>query len=345
MELISGCGDDSFAGRTELDDTIAVQEATAAGIHSVKKLMTIISQQRQSRDEEASSSRGPSELEALADTAMNKFKRVISLLDRPRIGHARFRKAPATQASIPLLPLRQTPDSETGLPPVTERQQNRTEQPSAFKVYCPTPVLRLPPLPHQAHQPPPFHRPEKKEANGSVQFSVSPPVSAANSFMSALTGDTDSVQRSCHSSGFQIIHSQRSQQGSYLGKPPLCSSSLKRKCNSMDDAGLKCGSSSGRCHCSKKRKSKIRRVIRVPAISSKLADIPADEYSWRKYGQKPIKGSPHPRGYYKCSSVRGCPARKHVERAMDDPTMLIVTYEADHNHSIEVAAAAVLESS
>ena len=39
------------------------------------------------------------------------------------------------------------------------------------------------------------------------------------------------------------------------------------------------------------------------------------------------------RGYYKCSSVRGCPARKHVERAVDDPAMLIVTYEGEHRHS------------
>lgn len=53
------------------------------------------------------------------------------------------------------------------------------------------------------------------------------------------------------------------------------------------------------------------------------------------------------RGYYKCSSLRGCPARKHVERALDDPTMLIVTYENDHNHahSTESPAALVLESS
>lgn len=46
------------------------------------------------------------------------------------------------------------------------------------------------------------------------------------------------------------------------------------------------------------------------------------------------------RGYYKCSTVRGCPARKHVERAQDDPKMLIVTYEGEHRHVLPLTPVA-----
>uniref|UniRef100_A0A1D1Y0N8 Putative WRKY transcription factor 21 n=1 Tax=Anthurium amnicola TaxID=1678845 RepID=A0A1D1Y0N8_9ARAE len=105
----------------------------------------------------------------------------------------------------------------------------------------------------------------------------------------------------------------------------------KRK-HAGEEGSARCTVSTGGCHCSKRRKQRIKRTVKVPAVSSKLADIPPDDFSWRKYGQKPIKGSPHPRSYYKCSSMRGCPARKHVERCLEDANMMIVTYEGDHSH-------------
>lgn len=83
------------------------------------------------------------------------------------------------------------------------------------------------------------------------------------------------------------------------------------------------------------RRSADKRVVWMPIADAKASGSRAkgasestppssDSWAWRKYGQKPIKGSPYPRGYYRCSSSKGCPARKQVERSRVDPTMLVV---------------------
>ncbi|XP_010263444.1 PREDICTED: probable WRKY transcription factor 7 [Nelumbo nucifera] len=356
VDFMMGYRSDSFASANMEEN--AVEEAASAGLQSVEKLIRLLSQRQQQQHPKADMEM-EMDCRAVADVAVTKFKKVISLLGRTRTGHARFRRGPLGSSPPP----QQNHDTDHSFS-VSFTHKEEDMQPSGSRVYCPTTsIQRLPPFPphhhhhlhHQnnnnsSHNHPPLSLPkngviERKESATTISFTSSPPISAANSFMSSMTGDTDSKQPSS-SSAFQITHLS---QVSTAGRPPLSSSSLKRKCNSSDDAAGKCGVSSGRCHCSKRRKSRVKRVVKVPAISLKMADIPPDDFSWRKYGQKPIKGSPHPRGYYKCSSVRGCPARKHVERALDDPTMLIVTYEGEHNHTRSVTepsgSGLILESS
>ncbi|XP_022876396.1 probable WRKY transcription factor 69 [Olea europaea var. sylvestris] len=88
---------------------------------------------------------------------------------------------------------------------------------------------------------------------------------------------------------------------------------------------------------SKKRKNMDQRVVVEVKIQAgdkkqKSEGPPPDSWSWRKYGQKPIKGSPYPRGYYRCSTSKGCSAKKQVERCRTDASILIITYTSTHNH-------------
>ncbi|KAG8663602.1 probable WRKY transcription factor 14 isoform X3 [Manihot esculenta] len=75
-------------------------------------------------------------------------------------------------------------------------------------------------------------------------------------------------------------------------------------------------------------------TVRIGANAGKIKNEgpPSDFWSWRKYGQKPIKGSPYPRGYYRCSTSKGCSAKKQVERCRSDASMMIITYTSNHNH-------------
>lgn len=229
----------------------AVQEA-ASGLESVEKLIRLLSQtqqqqqqqqqqyqiqsQSQSQSQNQSSSEMERDCKAVADVAVSKFKKVISLLGRTRTGHARFRRGPLGPPPPPP-------------PPLVSNQSQERSAPEP-RVYHATPIQQIPPLPQyhgESFMPKNGVLERKDSSTTTINFSYS---SAATSFMSSLTGDTDSKQQPSSSSAFQITNLS---QVSSVGKPPLSTASLKRKCSSENLGSGKCGGSSGRCHCSKKR--------------------------------------------------------------------------------------------
>ncbi|CAI9110216.1 OLC1v1010207C1 [Oldenlandia corymbosa var. corymbosa] len=285
-----------------MSEDIAVREAACSGLENVEKFIKLFSDKKQ----ELGTQLSLSEQQDAADAAVNKFRKVISLLGRTRTGHARFRRGPlVSNSSSYSSSSTLTTTNATAQIPVKDGSNDVLDD----KIYCPTPIQQIPPVDHFHHLINHHHNSishqsdvpltgvvvdRKEPMSRSISFSYSPAISHANSFISSLTGETDqSKQPTSSSPGFQVTNIS---QVSSAGKPPLSSSSsFKRKCMSENGVSGKCSASSGRCHCSKKRKLRLKKVIRVPAISMKISDIPPDDYSWRKYGQKPIKGSPHPR--------------------------------------------------
>ncbi|XP_047322515.1 probable WRKY transcription factor 17 [Impatiens glandulifera] len=286
-----------------IDEPAALQEVASAGLKNMEQLIQMISHQSQ-------------------------LNRPVyrEIAQTSRTGHARFRRGPVmVSRDSPPPP---SSSSSVFVTPI----QSQTQSPPQTQPQTLTLDFTKPNLLNSSIKKNNIEMGFTKEQS----FSISPPTSSANSsFMSTITGEGSVSNGKLRPSLF-LVPNQATAVTNSAGKPPLSSSSHRKRCHDHDNNSDFSGktSNSGRCHCSKKRKTRMKKVVRVPAISSKVSDIPADEYSWRKYGQKPIKGSPYPRGYYKCSTVRNCPARKHVERARDDPTMLIVTYDGEHRHQM-----------
>eukprot|EP00252_Welwitschia_mirabilis_P008826 TRINITY_DN21030_c0_g1_i1.p1 TRINITY_DN21030_c0_g1~~TRINITY_DN21030_c0_g1_i1.p1 ORF type:complete len:363 (+),score=59.80 TRINITY_DN21030_c0_g1_i1:435-1523(+) len=323
-----------------------VEEAAKAGLEGAQRMVSILAQQQQGHQLEQLNK----EFGLAAEEALSKFKKTGALLSRT--GHARFRRAPAR---INMLDPSITKIFSDGLtaegildsvrkrppPPIYSSSPMDLSLSRHFKQLLPCqssssavvssdthnqhlmyqqlhcPLFQLSQFSPQTDA---MFRNGYMKVENSIGCSAT--MSSTKSFMSSLSMD-GSIANDKQILQYQTVPAVQER---------MPGTSSKRKCPGKNEETRKCAST-GRCHCSKRRKLRVKRTITVPAISSKLADIPPDEFSWRKYGQKPIKGSPHPRGYYKCSSMRGCPARKHVERSLDDPSMLIVTYDGEHNHS------------
>ncbi|KAH7438197.1 hypothetical protein KP509_04G004900 [Ceratopteris richardii] len=80
----------------------------------------------------------------------------------------------------------------------------------------------------------------------------------------------------------------------------------------------------------KKKGQKRHREARVAFITKSEVEHLEDGFRWRKYGQKAVKNSPYP-SYYRCTSSK-CFVKKRVERSPQDGSLVITTYEGQHNH-------------
>ncbi|XP_004233015.1 WRKY transcription factor 71-like [Solanum lycopersicum] len=83
----------------------------------------------------------------------------------------------------------------------------------------------------------------------------------------------------------------------------------------------------------KKKGEKKQRPPKFAFMTKSEVDHLEDGYRWRKYGQKAVKNSPYPRSYYRCTSQK-CQVKKRVERSYQDPSIVITTYEGQHNHHL-----------
>nr|QCV57331.1 WRKY transcription factor [Fagopyrum tataricum] len=102
---------------------------------------------------------------------------------------------------------------------------------------------------------------------------------------------------------------------------------LKGKEMKDDDSSSKKGGKG------KKKGEKKKKEARVAFMTKSEVDHLEDGYRWRKYGQKAVKNSPYPRSYYRCTTQK-CTVKKRVERSFEDPSIVITTYEGQHNHHV-----------
>ncbi|KAL4368553.1 hypothetical protein GQ457_05G023910 [Hibiscus cannabinus] len=104
----------------------------------------------------------------------------------------------------------------------------------------------------------------------------------------------------------------------------------------IDQDQTTCNDDSPWCENRKRLGSKAKRGCykrkRGAQIWTIVSATMEDGHAWRKYGQKKILNSKHPRSYFRCTRKygQGCRAMKQVQRMEDDPQMYETTYIGTH---------------
>ncbi|MED6205218.1 WRKY Transcription Factor [Stylosanthes scabra] len=204
----------------------------------------------------------------------------------------------------------------------------------------PPPALATPPV-YNSYGGAHLHQHEMRSSSCSASSSITCNNIFSNMIqISPSANNTSSSSLSPRPAAIKASSSSSSSSSSMLSNAAMVNAtsipSNKQDCHLLDNAAA-LQISSPRNPALKRRKNQAKKVVCIPAPAAANSRqtgevVPSDLWAWRKYGQKPIKGSPYPRGYYRCSSSKGCSARKQVERSRTDPNMLVITYTSEHNH-------------
>ncbi|XP_066360742.1 WRKY transcription factor WRKY51-like [Miscanthus floridulus] len=124
------------SGEAGAYEQLAFQEAAAAGLRSLEPLASSLSSPCAAGWVESPP------LRQIADQEVSRFRRVINLLDRTCMGHARFHRTPAASVAMVVEPM----ETETTLQAVSQAAAEQPPQKKALLVLDftkPVPVLAL----------------------------------------------------------------------------------------------------------------------------------------------------------------------------------------------------------
>ncbi|XP_054799153.1 WRKY transcription factor 18-like [Prosopis cineraria] len=203
--------------------------------------------------------------------------------------------------------------------------------------------LNVNPSPHADGVPPEVLMMEELHRLNSEKKMLTEKLSRVNKSYSALQNHFNQVLKTTNSQlDLSVVQSRKrkAENENCIATNNMFSFSGASECStSTEDSFRRPKDPSPISHPISPKVSKV--VVRTQASDPSL--YVRDGYQWRKYGQKVTRDNASPRAYFRCSFAPSCPVKKKVQKSAEDPTLLVATYEGEHNHIVQGAQSEVMD--